>query len=217
MAYGYKYIIHDYINSRHLGSKKELINLAVERAIRCLGEVLLRSYQVYMPCPVGAWKEIHALYAYAERIGRQRTPLAADGDRESTVATQYLRVLLLGLCGPYQLPPNECRQVNAFLDIWADKATIDDRVDISGPVGHFLVDLSADSPPLAFPRDIKLQSAPHLRVLNAIGLAGTVHAFVNRLQRGEPVKTLELGSEYIGTASLDMLRRMIKFWGLKAR
>ena len=217
MAYGYKHVIQDYINSRHLRSKKELISLAIERAIRCLGEVLLRSYQVYMPCPVGVWKEIHMLYAYAERNGRQHMPVTADGDKESNIAKQYQRVLLLGVCGPYQLPPNECHQVNAFLDIWADKAVISDQIEVPSWVGQFLIDLSADSPPLALPRDIKLQSAPHLRILNAIGLASTVHAFVNRLQKGESMKTLELGTEYIGSACLDMLRRMIRFWGLKMR
>ncbi len=217
MAYGYKYIIRDYINSRYADSKKEWLNLAIGRAIYYLGEVLLRSYQVYMPCPVGVWKEIHSLYAYAESNGGQHSPIVSDGDKKTTIAKQYQQVLLLGLCGPYQLPPNECRQVNAFLDVWAEKAVIGDQLEIPSAVGHFLIDLSVDSPPFAFPRDIKLQAAPHLRVLNAIGLAGIVHAFVTRLQRGEPVKAPELGMEYIGSASLDILRRMVRFWGLKQR
>ena len=56
-----------------------------------------------------------------------------------------------------------------------------------------------------------------MRVLNAIGLASTTHAFITRLLKGETPKALDLGTECIGPVCVDMLRRMVRFWGLTAR
>lgn len=217
MAYGYKRVVQEYWATRYSRLRKEEADMAIERALRYLGEILLHSYHVYMPYPAGVWKEIHALYAYAEVNARQNEPVVVEGEGKFTIAKRYQQILLMGLCGPYQLPQNECHQVDRFLQLWADKAIIDRNLDIANPAGHFLLDLSADAPPVAFPRDMPLTPAASLRVLNAVHLAGTVHAFVNRLQRGERLRGGEIGTECIGDTCLSMLRRMVRFWGLTAR
>jgi hypothetical protein len=79
-----------------------------ERATAYLGEVLLRLSGVHA-CPPGVWKEIHGFYRYAEQHGQEHRLLVIDGLEEGTTVTRaYLQALLLGLCGPYQLPQNEC-------------------------------------------------------------------------------------------------------------
>ena len=220
MAYGYKFVVRDMLDSRSLWSKKPPLTLAIARAIRYLGEVLLRSYHVYMPYPPGAWREIHALYKYAEDNGFHNEPVV--GSRENTeekasINRTYLQAVLLGLCGPYQLPPGECLQVNEFLAAWAEKATLSNDVDIDNAMGRFLLDLTADLPAMLFPRDVKLKPLPYLRVLSTIELARIVHEDINRLQKGSAPLSLRMGTECIDSVCLDMLRRMIRFWGLAAR
>jgi hypothetical protein len=121
---------------------------------------------------------------------------------------------MLGLCGPYQLPQNECRQVNAFLGRWAHKAGIGTELNNVDPVGHFLIDLTADHPAMPYPRDVPIPASPDLRAVNAIELARTVHGFMTRLQKGEPAPALQLGFDCVGIACVDSLRRMLRFWGL---
>lgn len=220
MAYGYKFVFRDMLGSSMLWSRKTSLPLVIERAVQYLGEVLLHSYHVYMPCPAGVWREIHALYRYAEEHGLQDEPVV--GSRENaadkvTISRRYLQAVLLGLCGPYQLPQNECIQVNAFLSNWAEKASILTDLSIVSPVGCFLIDLTADLPAMLFPRDIKLKPVPYLRVLSAVELARIVHEDINHLHKGAPPQSLRLGVECIDTACLDMLRRMIRFWGMAAR
>lgn len=222
MAYGYKSVIQDmHIATPAAGHKnREAMALAIERAIRHLGQVLLRSYQVYVPYPAGIWREIHGLYRYAEENAGhgEFVSLAPDGGAaKTTVAKSYLQTVLLGLCGPYQLPPNECGQVYAFLANWADKAAIARALDVTDTAGHFLIDLSADLPPILFPRDVKPRAAAHLRDLVTLELARSVHTLIGRLQKGESPRALNLGSECIDSACIDMLQRMLKFWGLSAR
>lgn len=217
MAYGYKHVLKAGLDERKPWEGDAFL-LALERAIRYLGEVLLRSYQVYMPSPPGVWKEIHGFYRYAEQHGQAQRLLAIDGLEEGTTVTRaYLQALLLGLCGPYQLPQNECHQVNAFLARWGQKAEILSAIQKVDPVGHFLIDFEADHPAAPFPRDVSLHPAPTLRALNAIELARVVHDFSKRLQKGESPRVLGLGFECVGAACMDSLKRMLRFWGLAGR
>lgn len=217
MAYGYKHVLAAAADE-HKPWENDAVLLAVARTIDSLGEVLLRSYQVYMPAPSGVWKEIHALYHFVERHDRQNDSLAAFNDgRELNVTLTYLQVLMLGLCGPYQLPRNEVHRVRAFLNRWAGRATIGAQLDAVDPTGHFLLDLDADHPAVPFPRDVPLHSAAALRAVNAIELARAVHGFTVRLQKGEAPSSLELGFECVGADCVDTLKRMLRFWGMAGR
>ena len=220
MAYGYKFVVRDMLSSNALWSRKAALPLVIERAIQYLGEVLLRSYHVYMPCPAGVWREIHALYRYAEEQGLHTEEVVGsreDAAEKVTINRSYLQAVLLGLCGPYQLPQNECIQVNGFLANWAEKAIIASDLAVDSPVGCFLIDLTTDLPAMLFPRDIMLKPAPYLRVLSAVELARIAHEDINRLQKGVTPQSLRMGVECIDSACLDMLRRMIRFWGMAAR
>ena len=219
MAYGYKTVIQDMHASSAWQKHRETMALAVERAIRHLALSLLRSYQVYVPHPAGIWREIHGLYRYAEANDGQAEPVpfASDGAAQTSVRKSYLQAVLLGLCGPYQLPPNECSQVYAFLTHWADKAVISQTLEVTDTTRHFLIDLSADLPPVLFPGDVKALTAPQLRDLSTIELARGVHVLVGRLQKGESPSTLNLGMDCIDSACIDILQRMVKFWGANLR
>lgn len=217
MAYGYKHVLKAELDG-HDPWESDAFLLALERSIRYLGEVLLRSYQMYMPAPPGVWKEIHGFYYYAEQHDQALRRLVVNShEEETTVTKSYLQTLLLGLCGPYQLPQNECHQVNAFLARWGMKAEIGPANRVNDPAGCFLIDFNADHPGIPIPRDVPLNSAPALRILNAIELARLTHEFSKRLQKGESPSTLGLGFECVGAACIDTLKRMLRFWGLAGR
>jgi cyclic-di-GMP-binding protein len=220
MANGYKLCLTDLGKSWKPWGKKLLSSTSLERALRYLGDVLLRSYQIYSPCPPGVWKEIHELYRFAETTGRHEDPIgAADepGAEQSSVIQRYMQILLLGLCNPYQLPQNQSLQINRFLEIWAGKAKLQTNMDVGNPVGHFLVDWTSDAPPIPFPRGAALQTGPHLRALNAIELVRTVHSFINHIRKGRSARSLQMGLDCLDSACLDLLQRLIRSWALVAR
>jgi len=215
MAYGYQHVLQALRGERRPW-ENEVFVFALERSIRARGEMLLQSYQVYRPAPAGIWRELHGFYRYASEHGCHRTAIAPEVEAAS-IETAYLQVLLLGLCGPYQLPFNECRRVNGFLARWAGKATLRSEPAAADVSGHFLLDLDADHPPVPCPRDVSLRVAPAWRVVNAIELARVAHDFIQRLQKGESPKTMDLGFECVGNACRDTLRRMLRAWGLAGR
>lgn len=220
MANGYKCVLHDIQKAKIQWGKKSMQVATIGHVLHYLGEVLLRSYQVYIPYPVGIWKEIHTLYGYSEvlKVLQQKIfRTSGQSQIEGTISKLYRHILLLGICSPYQLMQNECFQIDQFLESWVDKATLTDNLNVSNTAGQFLVDLSVDAIPTPFPRDVKLGQEKHLRCLNTVELARSVHSFINKLQHGQSAGELGLGIDCLDATCADLLRRMVRFWGLAVR
>ena len=219
MAYGYKACLQDTEQQRLRWGKKSLRAHALERALYYLGEVLLHSCQVYMPYPPEVWRELHAIYRYGteHHLATEVVQMAEPLGKKTTLELDYIRVLLLGLSSPYQLPQNEYRQVQRFLYHWGAKAVIRDKLDAPHPAGHFLIDPAADAPPGLFPRDGLTEPNPAMRLLDAVELLSTIQFFIQRLEKGESAQTLSIGLDSLDTACLEVLQRMQRSWGLVPR
>ncbi|MDH5633841.1 MAG: hypothetical protein OEZ10_12710 [Gammaproteobacteria bacterium] len=210
MAVGYKIILIDALNARLLMGKQKILATAAQQAIRYLAEVLQSCYQVYVPIPVGIWKELHTLY----RIAEQNDFFGQTPEQGLVIEQRYRDAMLLGLCNPYQLPEGEWRKIAQFISLWGDVAVIHGNVKVSSVAGQFLVDLDSDRPPVAYPRGVSVTGTDSLRVLNALPLTATVQDFVRRFKKGEPGVLNKLGVDCLHGACLDMLRRMRRSWGL---
>lgn len=220
MAYGYKCCLHDLERSWKPWARRRLRAQAIERAMRYLGEVLLHSYIAYLPWPPDTWREIHALYRYAESLGETHEPVRLGLDESAGVLSiheRYIRLLLLGLSQPYQLPRGECRLVAALIEHHAGKARLTALEPVSSPAGRFVVDLAADGPPTPYPRGEVPLPGEDRRLLDVLALVHTLHGFVRRLQRDEPARVLDLGIECLDAACEDLLRRLMRAWGVPAR
>lgn len=220
MAHGYKCCLYDLAHCWKPWVRRKRRIEAVERALHYLGEVLVDSYLAYLPSPPGVWREIHGLYRYAESLGEQHEPirLTQEGAAVSlSVTERYLRLLLLGLSQPYQLPRHECLQVRSLLERHAAQARLTTLTRVSSPAGCFVVDLCADAPPFPYPRGEVLVPDDNRRLLDALGLVHRVHGFMRRLQQGEQARHLDLGIECLDAACQDLLRRLMRAWGVPAR
>ena len=219
MSYGYKGCLQDLDKQRLRWGKKTLLATSLQRAMHYLGEVLLHSYQVYMPYPPEVWHEIHTIHRYAteQNLATEVVETAAAGAAKTTLAHDYIRILLLALSNPYQLPQNECRQVHRFLHHWSAKATLRDNLEVPHPAGHFLVDLTTDSPPVPFPRDVQFKPNHDLVMLDTTELLRTIQFFIQRLKKGDSARTLSLGIECLDSVCLEILQRMLRSWGLVPR
>ncbi len=219
MAYGYKGCLQDFEKQRLRWTKKSQRMASLARAMHYLGEVLLHSYQVYMPFPPNTWREIHAIYRYAVEQNMTSEVIDAPSPEsgKTTLGHDYVKILLLGLNNPYQLPQNECRYVQRFLHHWSAKAVLRNSLEPPHPGGHFLLDLSIDSPPAPFPRDARFKPEQDLRLLDASELLHTVQFFIQRLKKGDRARALSLGIDCLDSICLEMLQRMVKSWGLMPR
>lgn len=110
MAIGYKTVVEDMLGEGHQRYNAQVLVPALYYAIHYLSLVLLRCYQLYSQQPARLWKELHALYHFAEQNGLHRQTAISDYN-ELTVESAYLRIVLTACANPYQLRQREIEQL----------------------------------------------------------------------------------------------------------
>lgn len=209
MATGYKVVVLD--AAGNAAPDPTLLTTAVQRALRYLAGVVLRSYRGYAPIPPNTWRELHALYNLAEARGLQDASVPDPEYRMApggTLREAYQRVLLLAAAGPYRLRQGEQARLDALLEGWANDARLGavGSARGAGPCG-FVVDPNGDRPPTyrgAVP-DAELDTC---RALDTRALVARLQGEMERL-RGHPAQSLRQDP-------LDptIVRRLAPVWGL---
>ncbi len=219
MAYGYKCCLRDLSHARVLLRRKSRSVVCIERALHHLSEVLLRSYLVYLPYPNAVWRETHELYRLAESLGVVGEELTVGDGRDGqpvSIDERYVQTLLLGIANPYQLAHNAVHQLHAFVGHWAKQASITTKADLKDATGCFLIDLTADAPPV--PLTKKGQNiSDSARILDARALLRALQRLVERLEAGVPIEKLGLGVDCLDSTCVDLLQRMTRALGESAR
>ena len=126
LVYGYEIIAYEAANQIDTKIDDKTLSTAICRAINYLSEMLLRSCEVYEPCPNNLWQDIHQLYAFAESKGLTETVIIG-GDKKhnkSTIENSYKQILLFALARPITLRQRDSERVFNELFDWAKYASI---------------------------------------------------------------------------------------------
>lgn len=220
LAYGYKLVV--------LAAAAQLCStprsatalaLPLQRAMFHLTEVLLASYLSYAPCPVGLWREIHALYVHAERSGTAGLEVEdrLNGNvRRGTVIEAYKHALLLDLGDPYHLPARMILKIHQYLECYADLASLHRDVARVEPNCHFLIDRQIDRAGILYSDDAMLDPPERYCLLNTVELARRVHLQLKHLQNGE-TPPCNLPADFYRNGGQEMLLRLINVWGVNPK
>ncbi|HYM48676.1 MAG TPA: hypothetical protein VES91_09345 [Burkholderiaceae bacterium] len=218
MAFGYKRIVLSSASGTATGEQSPpQLAIAIQRAIRHLAEAIAISYEVYSPCPIGAWQEIHALYHYAETLKLTDTQVLDQLNKTvpaTSVAHAYKQALLLDLADPYHLPARLTEKVQLYLDRWANMAAILPASQTFDPTCQFLIDQNADHAGIAYTLETAIESPDHYRLLNTVELARVVHMHLTTQLGGERPNPDGLEASFFTEDTSDLLRRLINVWGL---
>lgn len=215
MAQGYRRCLQDVRQTRVLMRRKRRSALCIEHALFHLGEVLFLSYLLYLPYPVGVWRDIHDLYRSAESIGITEAAIEAPVVGEAgvaSIAADYVQTLLLGVTNPYQLPQNAVQPMRALLRQWGQRAHLVASAQIKDTTGCFHVDLSSDAPPIPLSKQ-NTERAEHARILHAGDLLAAMQRFASRAEAGTRIEPRELGVDCLDNIGADLLRRLTRALG----
>lgn len=212
MATGYKIVIVETVSGNGTRNDNKTLVTALHRAVRNLGGILLKTYQVYDPYPAGVWSELHALYEYAEQRGLHNIPVADNSYtliNTCTLSDAYRQILLLALSCPYRLRQGEVDQVEHALERWASYAELRTPQDPESTRALFVSNLRHDEPPTY--RVLHDQDAlDTCRLLDTQGLT--------RILREEMVHTPETPNNHLHLSAQDMspdiMRRLMLAWGV---
>ena len=215
LAYGYKIILLDHLNKRiSFGTNKNL-PLLIERALSALGKILVTCYQTYAPTPAGIWSEMHQLFRYAVTQVIQDEPVEDGADTpSSSINLVYKQALLLALADPYRLMQGEVAKIMDYLTRFGNHAQLLPLSETSSPAGFFLVQLESDKPPRPVAQNVTVTDARTDILLNTLDLARLLHQQTLKLEDGESYKALNLPDSSKDPSYLDLMRRLIRHWGI---
>ena len=224
MANGYKLVLVELERSRiPVWGKSSIRILANFRSLHYLGNVALRSAYYYLSYPKNLWKEIHALFEFAERNRDTDEPLnefTGTTNKTSSISKRYREILLLGLADPYQMPFGQCKNVNEYIYRWADLSILQPTSAVARPnKNNFRINLKGDAAGQAvthamFPNS---QDDETCKVLVTEALVDNVSAQIRRLRTGARAADLELGTECLEEMCVDMLCRLERAWSGNSR
>jgi hypothetical protein len=203
MATGYKILV---VALENRGQSSSLLATAVHRAMRYLSEILIGNYQIYVQYPEGIWRDLHTLYALAERQDLQQLPVA-DTTRAkpaaSTIGDIYKQILLLSLACPFRLRQNEIRQVYDTLGQWTTYSKLGTIEQLQN--GLFSCHLDSDDPPCYRVMKHDDQFNEQWRILDTRGMTAPVQAALaeSRVSAAHP-----------GLPEEQILNRLMLSWGV---
>ena len=212
LANGYKLALMDLAARRiNLGTHK-LSALVLGRAIECLGHILEVYYEAYAPAPAAIWGELHHLYWYAAQSNLQNHVIV-NGEKGS-INTAYTQILLIALADPYRMLQGQLILVKIYLAQFGQQVVLQSLGSAENKHGLFLVRLDSDYPPKALMHYQGVTDARTDIILNTIPLARVLHQHVQGLDAGLPLLKLGLPEGAQQANYRDMLKRLIKQWGV---
>ncbi|MHB8741890.1 MAG: hypothetical protein ACYC9L_02085 [Sulfuricaulis sp.] len=218
MANGYKRLA---LNMADAGTHSNNQALIIHRSIRYLSSVLVACYQTYSSYPQDTWKEIHALYTHAEKLGIVQNEVDDPLNKaveKSSVMHVYLQALLLGLCDPYHLPPRMIDRTNHYLDRWAPLALLTEVSATYNPTCQFLIDQESDRAGIAYAANTVTNRLRGYRLLNTVELARQMHAQLTLLMNGDTPPPDGLYEKFFRDtgheSTQDLLKRLLNTWGV---
>lgn len=212
LANGYKQALVEISARRISFGANKLAPLAIARAIEALSVKLDVCYETYSPTPEGVWIELHQLYWYAAQQNLHEQAIADDD--KTSVNYLFKQVLLTALADPYRLQQGQLADVKIYLAKFGHQALLQPLGKAENTHGLFLARLDEDKPPKALSHHAGVTDARTDIILNTIPLARTLHHHVQGLDAGKPLKQLGLPDAAKQPAYREMLKRLIKQWGI---
>lgn len=212
LIYGYEIIAHEAANNIDTKVDDKTLSISICRAINYLSEMLLRSAEVYEPCPKSLWSDAHQLYIFAESRGINEN-IVIDNEKQPeklTIENCYKQILLFSLARPIALRQRDSELVYNELFGWAKYSSIQ-REASNGLVDTiFSMRVQEDSPP-NYLSEADLAEDITIRILDARQLVKHIHDLAEK--QSQQKQKITVGNDL----PLETLNSLATSWGTSAK
>jgi len=180
LIYGYEIIVYEAANQIDTKIDDKTVSIAACRAIDYLAEMLLRSSEVYVPCPRNLWHDAHQLYTFAESKNLTGN-VVINKERElekTTIENSYKQILLFALARPIALRQRDSERVFRELYQWSKYATIQQQATEAMIDRVFCIHIDEDLPPNYLSKE-DLNGNLAIRILDASKLVAQVQSIID--------------------------------------
>lgn len=186
--------------------------LITTRAIHQLGVSAKWQHFRYEPIGKKTWSTLNNLYRFAEFEEFERTRLKLYDDpefsRETSVADEYLRMMMLNALHPGGLTPKQIELADAWLMRWTPLLEIERDYDRERHVFQARLDDERGARRIRRPVEDAMQ-----RYWATARLHARISEALQRLRRGEMSAKAELGEECRLPACAELLEYTLLQWG----
>jgi len=218
LANGYKSIVMEAADNPVPVLKTSKLATVCHSALHYVSKVLEIAYQGYQPYPPGIWYEIHQLYCFAVSEGIDTHPVRCLERLDETtdnVRNAYVRVLLLHLSDPYQLPNSAISQVQAILTEWGEMAVINPKPIRQERTCMFLIDFEFDKPGIPFLSHSKFVADGQHAILNTAPLVSALNSHIDQRLMSSNKQWEDAENTRSDLATIELLRSLIVKWGVQ--
>ena len=206
-------ILHAPKDFSHSAEDLMRISQACYWGILFLGERLRYSYCSYMHPPAGIWLEIHQIYQFSRSKRIAKHLLKGEKSKLRNISHAYKRILLFGICDPYQFTFRGVHSVYRMLDNYAKLASLRSGRP-SKDTCLFLINPEADRP--ATPMLPKLSIGVDTLYLDTSALVSVLNWDLDTTHSETGLK--EKPKEQIRKAleTKELLKSLMLSWGIYA-
>ncbi|VAW51266.1 hypothetical protein MNBD_GAMMA06-1089 [hydrothermal vent metagenome] len=212
LIYGYEIIVDEAANKNNNKIDSKMLSTAICRAIGYLSEMLLRSSEVYEPCPKNLWSDVHQLFVYAE--SKELTEKAViDNERKLgklTIDSSYKQILLFSLARPIALRQRDNERVFKELFDWSKYSMIQRNASVNMIDNIFCMHIHEDSAPNYLVKK-DLAEDIIIRTLDASKLVSHLNDLID--QQSKQKQKIAVGDEL----PLETLNALVASWGTSVK
>lgn len=203
MANGYKSAINDAANGRgKLDPRSQA--LAVQRAMRYLQAQFLSSMESYVGYNEGNWRDLYALFAFAEQrdlLDRAVKDEEYETLTRATIEDVFRQTVLLELSKPQSLRQGEAAKLATYFEHAARSCVVRRGPAPDADDNACVMDLDSDDPPVCAIAS-QIESSPYLRFLDISALIASIQSQIQGADSNDA-----MGAPQV-TLSLDLYRRL---------
>jgi hypothetical protein len=217
MALACRLAMNDTLNHKTLWGQNKSPMQASLMEMHYLSHVLIFSYLEYAPTPKNIWRELYAVYDFANGVDKHRSQITLVNSNNkkimTTIESTFKRILLVSLSDPHHLPFGAIWEIYEQLEDWIQFTQLESFHEVDNPNGMFVVNLKSDARPVPYNKFNIQRASDNHRLIDANSLLSIVKEQRNSLESDQAGNNDLVLSPYHAKSLLDT---MLDFWGTPA-
>ena len=206
LGFGFKHLIHDTLerNKRPNG-----MGLILFMALNYLHYYALFSYNRGRMLKSSFWQEVHYIYFTACSLQQHQTPLETPDGKQAMLENLYKQIVMLGLCSPFSLAPEEQWRAHDYLARFGHLVEIARLQDPADYMEGYSI-----SPHCTQPALIPGGTSPqpdNLHLLNLAPFVDTLQRHLEAVKGGESLRGIGMEKQQRRLV-VDLLMKLYNNW-----
>lgn len=207
LAHAYQQFIHEIVSQHGKSDLGRYLPTITARALHYYAQRIKWGYFRRESIQPAMWKRLHKYYLMCEGSHYDLDEVELNNKQLTTCHDEYMRILLLDMVKPMDLPPLQVAMIDHWLDHWSHLVALERDCD---PETHMhCVDLATG---VGARKLLEEMHGPSLRCWSMADLYVQVRKSRAGLSAGDWSEHVELGDDCVLPDCIDLLDYVARYW-----